>query len=73
MLIGSNLGNASAHEWRNLPVVLAGGGFAHGQHLAFDQAANLPFCNLFVQLLRFMGVPAERFGSSTGTAVPGLA
>ncbi len=73
VMIGSNLGNASAHEWRNLPLVLAGGGFAHGQHLAFDQAANLPFCNLFVQLLRFMGVPAERFGSSTGTAVPGLA
>jgi hypothetical protein len=73
VLIGSNLGNASAHEWRNLPLLLAGGGFAHGQHLAFDQAANLPFCNLFVQLLRFMGVPADRFGSSTGTAVPGLA
>ena len=73
VLFGSNLGNASAHEWRNLPLVVAGGGFAHGQHLAFDQANNLPLGNLFVQLLRGMGVPAERFGSSTGVEVPGLA
>jgi hypothetical protein len=72
VLIGSNLGNASAHEWRNLPLVLAGGGFAHGSHLSFDQQNNQPLSNLFVQLLRYMGVPAERFGTSTATSVPGL-
>jgi hypothetical protein len=73
VMIGSNLGNASSHEWKNLPLVVAGAGFKHGQHLAFNQADNLPFCNLFVQLLHHMGIEAERFGSSTGTSVPGLA
>jgi hypothetical protein len=74
VLFGSNLGNASAHEWRNLPLLLAGGGFAaHGSHLAFDQKDNQPLSNLFVQLLRYIGAPAERFGTSTATAVPGLA
>jgi hypothetical protein len=73
IMIGSNLGNASSHEWKNLPLVVAGGGFKHGQHLAFDQANNLPFCNLFVQMLHHMGIEADSFGTSTGTSVPGLA
>ncbi|HEX3132738.1 MAG TPA: hypothetical protein VHX44_04045, partial [Planctomycetota bacterium] len=73
IMIGSNLGNASSHEWKNLPLVVAGGGFKHGQHLAFDQANNLPFCNLFVQMLGHMDIEADKFGSSTGTSVPGLA
>jgi hypothetical protein len=73
VMIGSNLGNASSHEWKNLPLVVAGGGFRHGQHLAFDQKDNLPFSNLFVQMLRHMGIEADRFGSSTGSSVPGLA
>lgn len=73
VMIGSNLGNASSHEWKNLPLVVAGAGFKHGSHLAFDQANNLPFSNLFVQLLQYMGVEADKFGSSTGTSVPGLA
>lgn len=73
VMIGSNLGNASSHEWKNLPLVVAGGGFKHGQHLAFDQKDNLPFCNLFVQMLHHMGIEADKFGSSTGTSVPGLA
>ncbi len=73
VMIGSNLGNASSHEWKNLPLVVAGAGFKHGQHLAFDQKNNLPFCNLFVQMLHHIGIEADKFGSSTGTSVPGLA
>ncbi len=34
--LGSNLGDASSHSTKNLPVLLAGGGFQHGQHLAFE-------------------------------------
>src|SRR5262249_8394221 len=36
VFFSSNLGNASTHATRNMPVLLAGGGFKHGQHLAFD-------------------------------------
>lgn len=72
VLFGSNLGNANSHDWRNLPILLAGGGFKHGQHLGFDAKNNVPLCNLFVQMLQKMGVEADRFGSSAATSVPGL-
>ena len=55
VLFGSNLGNANSHDWRNLPIPLAGGGFKHGQHLAFDAKNNVPLCNLFVQVRRQKG------------------
>jgi hypothetical protein len=65
VLYGSNLGNASSHDNRNLPTILAGGGFKHGQHLAFDQANDYPLVNLFVSMLQRLGIEADRFGSGT--------
>lgn len=67
VLLGSNLGNASGHLTTNLPVVLAGGGYRHGQHLAFDAANNFPLPNLFVSMLQRLGIETDRFASSTGT------
>jgi hypothetical protein len=67
VLYGSNLGNANTHVTTNLPVLLAGGGFRHGQHLAFDRDRNYPLPNLFVSMLRRLGVETDRFASSTGT------
>lgn len=67
VFFSSNLGNASSHSCRNLPVILAGGGFKHGQHLAFDPAKPPPMSNLFVSMLQRMGIEADKFGSSTGT------
>jgi hypothetical protein len=66
VFFSSNLGNASTHSASNLPIVLAGGGFKHGQHLAFDPARPPPLCNLYVSMLQRLGIAAERFGSSTG-------
>ncbi len=63
---GSNLGNASAHTCDNLPIILAGGGFKHAGHLAFDRSNNVPLSNLFVRILQQLGIEADRFGSSTG-------
>jgi hypothetical protein len=67
VFFSSNLGNASNHSTRNLPVILAGGGFRHGQHLAFDPASPPPLSNLYVSMLQRLGIEADRFGSSTGT------
>jgi hypothetical protein len=72
VLLTSNLGNASSHDNRNMPVLLAGGGFKHGGHLAFDQQKNHPLPNLFVSMLRQTGLETETFATSTGT-MPGLA
>lgn len=71
VMFGSNLGNASSHDTRNLPIVLAGGGFRHGQHLAFDQQDNHPLTNLYVAMLQRLGLETNSF--STGTRpMPGL-
>jgi hypothetical protein len=67
VLYGSNLGDANTHVTTNLPVLLAGGGFRHGQHLAFDRTRNYPLPNLFVSMLQRMGLEVDRFASSTGT------
>jgi hypothetical protein len=67
VLYGSNMGNASTHVTTNLPVLFAGGGFKHGQHLAFDRERNYPLPNLFVNMLQRMGIEADKFASSTGT------
>jgi hypothetical protein len=71
VLFGSNLGNASSHDNKNMPVIVAGGGFQHGQHLAFDPLRNPPLCNLYVQLLRRLDANVDSFGSSNGT-IPGF-
>jgi hypothetical protein len=65
--LSSNLGNASSHATTNLPVLFAGGGFKHGQHLAFDPKTSPPLCNLFVSMLQRLGLEVDKFGSSTGT------
>jgi hypothetical protein len=51
----------------NLPVLLAGGGFRHGQHLAFDWENNYPLANLFVSMLQRLGIEAGTFSTSKGT------
>jgi hypothetical protein len=72
VIIGSNLGNANSHDTRNLPVILAGGGFQHGQHLKFDEKNNVPLANLFTQVLQRIGVNVDAFGTSSAASVPGL-
>ena len=67
VLYGSNLGDANIHDNTNLPILLAGGGLQHGQHLAFKRDNNKPLCNLFVTMLQQLGIEADTFGSSTGT------
>ncbi|HEV7406046.1 MAG TPA: DUF1552 domain-containing protein [Chthoniobacteraceae bacterium] len=71
VMFGSNLGNASSHDNKNMPIVVAGGGFRHGQHLAFDPMKNPPLANLYMQFLRRLGADVNAFGSSTGT-IPGF-
>ncbi len=67
VFLGSNLGDGSSHSVKNLPVLLAGGGFKHGQHLAFDPAAPPPLCNVYVSMLQKLGLEVDRFSTGTGT------
>lgn len=66
VLYGTCMGNANSHSNVNLPVLLAGGGFKHGQSLSFDQQNNTPLANLYVTMLQQLGLPVENFASSEG-------
>lgn len=74
VLFGSGMANANAHTNTNLPVILAGGGFKHGEFKAFPTSGikRVPLCNLYLSLLQRFGVETNHFGTSTGT-MSGLA
>jgi beta-phosphoglucomutase-like phosphatase (HAD superfamily) len=67
VLLTSNLGNASSHDNKNMPVLFAGGGFRHGQHLAFDQDNNYPLPNLYLSAIQRLGLEIDKFATSTST------
>jgi hypothetical protein len=68
-LFGSGMANANAHTNLNLPILLAGGGFKHGEHKAYPQTGpnKQPLCNLYVTLLQKFGVEVDRFGIGNST------
>ncbi len=71
VLFGSGMGNASSHSNKNLPLILAGGGFQHGEHKSYfideTQKESTEAGRLFVSMLQRFGVETDRFGTATGT------
>ena len=65
-LVGSNLGNAAAHDPRNNPIILAGGGLDHGRYISHKRDDNTPLSNMFVRMLQEMGIETDAFGTSSG-------
>lgn len=69
VLAGSGMGNASSHSNKELPVLLAGGGFNHGKHHAMPKERHLkkPLSNLFTSMLQKFGdTEIEKFNRATG-------
>ncbi len=68
VLFGSGIGDANTHKNSDLPIVLAGGGYRHGEFRKLPASGpnKVPLCNLFVDLAQRMGVETEAFGNSTG-------
>jgi hypothetical protein len=69
VLFGSGMGNANSHTNTHLPIILAGGGFKHGEHKAYPAkgADRQPLCNLYLSMLHHFGAEVESFGTSSGT------
>jgi hypothetical protein len=67
VLYGTPMGSANSHSNVNLPVLLAGGGFKHGQHLAFDTKNNYPLPRLFISMLQRLGIETDEFSTGKGT------
>ncbi len=69
ILAGSGMGNASSHSNKNLPLILAGGGFKHGKHheMPVEPHRKIPLCNLFTTMLHQFGdVETDKFNRATG-------
>ncbi len=68
VLFGSGMSNASSHSNSNLPIILAGGGFEHGEFKDVPMDHHkVPLCNLYLSVLNQFGVERDHFGTSTGT------
>ena len=67
VLYGTCMGSANSHSNVNLPVLIAGGGFKHGQHLAFDAQNNHNLATLYVSMLQRLGIESSTFASAKTT------
>ena len=69
VLFGSGMGDGNSHKNSDLPVILAGGGYKHGEFREVPREGinKVPLCNLFVDIAQKMGVETDSFGNSTGT------
>ena len=57
------------HSTKNLPLLVAGGGFKHGESKVYpeEKSKRIPASNLLLSMLQNFGVETDRFGPSTGT------
>ena len=69
VLFGSGMGYGGTHSNRNLPILVAGGGFKHVGHADTRSASgvNMPLCNLYVTLQQRFGIERDSFNTSTGS------
>jgi uncharacterized protein DUF1552 len=67
LVYGTGMGECNAHDPRNIPVLLAGGGSGQlkgGRHIKYPK--ETPLANLHLTLLDKLGVHRDRIGDSTG-------
>lgn len=69
VLFGSGIGDSNSHTNTDLPIILAGGGYRHGEFKQVDSKSSrkVPLCNLYLDIAQRMGLETESFGTSTGT------
>lgn len=69
VLFGSGMGDGNSHKNTDLPIILAGGGYAHGsfRNVEEEKGRTLPLCNLYLDIAQKMGLEVDSFGTSTGT------
>ncbi len=67
VMFGSGMGNGNAHKNSDLPILLAGAGFKHGEHKVYSKRRRVPLSNLYLSMLQRFGVETDFFSHSTGT------
>ena len=69
VLFGSGMSDGSAHTNRNLPLLVAGGGYQHQTHVRMpdEHGKKVPLCNLYLTMAQRFGIETQAFGYSKGT------
>jgi len=69
VIFGSGIGDGNSHTNSDLPIILAGGGYRHGEFRKLETSGSkkVPLCNLFLDIAQKMGIESESFGTSTST------
>jgi hypothetical protein len=67
VIFGSGMGDGNTHKNSDLPIILAGGGYKHGEfrRVPSEGINKVRLCNLFVDIAQKMGVEIDSFGNST--------
>lgn len=66
--LGAGLGDGTTHQYNDLPIVVAGGGAGKlklGKHVHCE--TGTPLANLWLTMMRALGIEAESYADSTGT------
>lgn len=67
-IFGSGMSNANSHSNKDLPVILAGGGFKHGSYKNYKKGKeSTPLTNLYLSMLQNFGLEINQFNTSSGT------
>ncbi len=68
VFFGSALSDAARHSNRDLPIMIAGGGFKHKGHYnaITSHKRQTPLNNLFTTMLQNFGVEIEKYNDATG-------
>lgn len=67
VMFGTGMGDSSRHSNRDLPTLVAGGGFQHGQHIAGDPKddRSLLLGDVFISILRQLGLETSSFSNAS--------
>lgn len=67
VMFGTGMGDASRHSNRDLPTLVAGGGFKHGRHIANDPTADSgpKLSHVFVDILKQLNAGQQEFAGET--------
>lgn len=68
-VFATGMSNGNRHAREDLPIILAGragGTIRTGRYVDYDWRKRTPLSNLWVEMLRRVGVPTDTFGDSTG-------
>ena len=67
LVYGSGISDGDRHNHDDLPIIMAGkagGRIRTGRHIRYKNGT--PLCNLYLWMMKQMGVSERRFGDSTG-------